>query len=181
MIVVVNPDKLEEILAHVYERVSQANEDGTLHQVLGLLGLQGLVDIEDDFDVGACDAGYGDILVLGNSSVKKEVLQAIALDMGYDRARFHFVAYDEVTNFDFSNIRNSSSYAAVMCGPVPHKAGEMGDTSSILEELRHAENGFPPLAEMRESGGAGELKISKTTFRAALADLEIRKAIRPNR
>ena len=138
---VVSPDKFDEILARVYERMSQANEDGTLHQVLGLLGLQGLIDIDDDFELGEFDPSYGDILVLGNSQVKIDVLQAVGRDCGYDKSRFHFVAYDEVTNFDFGNIRNSTTFAAVMCGPVPHKAGDMGDTTSILEELRHSDRG----------------------------------------
>lgn len=177
---VVGPDRFDEILAQVNERLAQANEDGTLHQALSLLGLQGLLDVDDDLDLGAADPCYGDILVVGNSSVKTDTLQAIGRDCGYDKARFHFIAYDEVTNFNFGNIRNSMSYAAIMCGPVPHKAGGMGGTSSILEEMRHPENGFPPLSEMRESGGTGELKITKQTFRAAIADLETRGAIKPN-
>lgn len=177
---VVAPDRLSDILDRVYERIAQANADGTLHEVLSGLGLQGLVDVEDDFDLGAYDNRYGDILVLGNCQAKKEVLQVIGRDMGYEKCRFRFVAYDEVTNFNFANIRHSDSYAAVMCGPVPHKAAGMGDAASILEELRHEEDGYPPLVELREGGGRGDLCINKQTFRAGLAELERKDAIRPN-
>lgn len=177
---VVLPDKFTEILDHVAERLAQANEDGTLHQLLCMLGLQGLVDVDDNFDLGDFDAAYNDILVLGNCEVRKEVLQGVGRDLGYDKARFKFVDYDSVTKFDFGNIRYSTSYAAVLCGPMPHKANAMGDATSILEELRHPENGYPPIAELRESGGKGELRINKTTFRAALAELEQSGKIKPN-
>ena len=177
---VVSPEKLKEILGYVEERLAQANDDGTLHEALVPLGLQGLIDPDDDFDLGECDAAFGDILVLGRCEVPRHVLQAIAENLGYDKRRFNFVDYDELQRYDCSTLRNSMRYAAVMCGPVPHKAKGMGDTSSILEELRHPERGYPPLAELRESAGQGDLRISKTSFRDGLADLEARRAIRRN-
>jgi len=178
--VVVGKDRLVEISDAVLERIAQANEDGTLHDVLSLLGLQGMIDVDDDFEMGEADNAYGDILVLGKSEAKLNVLQAVAEDLGYSRDRFEFIEYDRLQHFDCSKLTYGGRYAAVMCGPVPHKAGEMGDTSSILEELRHSEWGYPPLAELRDSGGSGELRITKSTFRAGLVRLEAEKAIRQN-
>ena len=178
---VVDQDRFQEILDQVSERLAQANADGTLHDVLSLLGLQGLVGVDDELDLGEYDSAYGDLLVMGKCDAKKHVLQAVAEECGYSRERIKFVDYDNVSQFDCSILCNSMRYAAVLCGPVPHKAGVMGDTSSILEALRHVEQGYPPLAELRESYGTGELRITKTTFRTALAELEAKKAIRPNR
>lgn len=177
---VVSPEKLKEILGYVKERLEQGNEDGTLHEMLVPFGLQGLIDPDDDFDLGEYDAASKDILVLGHCDAPRYVLLAIAENQGYEKRRFHFVDYDELQHYDCSTLRNSMRYAAVMCGPVPHKAMGMGDTSSILEELRHQERGYPPLAELHESAGKGALRISKTSFRNGLADLEERRAIRPN-
>ena len=176
---VVTSDRLQEILGYVSNMLAQANADGTLHQELVKLGLQGLIDPDDDFDVGECDEAFGDILVMGRCEARKDILLAIARDRGYGKNRFNFVDYDDLQHYDCSTLRNSMRYAAVMCGPVPHKTGGMGDTSSILEELRHQERGYPPLAELRESGGGGNLRITKTSFRDGLADLEERGAIRP--
>lgn len=178
---VVSGEKFQDILDRVAERIAQANEDGTLHAVLSALGLQGLLDSEDEIDLGAFDNAFGDILVLGQLEARKDVLLAVADHLGYSRRRFRFVDYDETARFDCSTLRHSLRYAAVMCGPVPHKAAEMGDTSSVLEELRHPERGFPPLAELRESAGAGALRITKTTFRDGLEKLAEAKAIRPDR
>ena len=164
---VVGRDRLLEISDAVLERLAQANEDGSLHDLLSMLGLQGMIGVEDDFDMGEADNAYGDILVLGKSI--NNILDGLV---------FEFVDYAELQHFNCSKLAYSGRYAAVMCGPVPHKAGEMGDTSSILEELRHEDCGYPPLAELRESGGTGELRITKSTFRAGLSMLETKRAIR---
>lgn len=178
---VVAPDKFQTILDRVAEHLAQANEDGTLHEALAALGLQGLLGSEDDIDLGAFDNALHDILVMGRLEARKDVLLAVANGLGYSRSRFHFLDYDEVARFDCSMLRHSARYAAVMCGPVPHKATGMGDTSSILEELRHPERGYPPLAELRESAGTGSLRIGKATFRDGLARLEAAKVIKPDR
>lgn len=178
---VVDNERLLKIIDAVYERLAQANEDGTLHGFLSAIGLQGLLGEDDDFDMGECDDAYRDIIVLGDCEAKKNHLLGIANNLGYSRERFRFVEYDELTQFDTMVLRNSTRYAAVMCGPVPHKAGGIGDSSSILETLRHPENGYPPLAELRTSGGNGELRITRNSFREGLKQLEKLGAIRPNR
>lgn len=173
-------ERMVEIFDRVKDRLEDANENGTLHEVLSLLGLQGLIDEDEEIDFGAADNAYGDILVLGHCDAKKHQLQAVAYECGYDKNRIKFVDYDELQRFDCSSLCYSTRYSAIMCGPVPHKAGEMGDTSSILEELRHPELGYPPLAELRDSAGAGDLRITKTSFRSAIGQLESIGAIRPN-
>jgi hypothetical protein len=178
---VVDNERLLKILDVVNERIAQANEDGTLHEILSAIGLQGLLGEDDDFDMGECDDAYGDIIVLGDCEAKKKHLLGIANGLGYARERFRFVEYDELTQFDTRELQYSTRYAAVMCGPVPHKAGGIGDASSILETLRHPGNGYPPLAELRASGGNGELRITHNSFREGLKQLEKLGAIRPNR
>ena len=177
----VGQERMVEIIDLVTERLVQANEDGTLHELLSLLGLQGMVDDECDIDMGEADNAYGDILVMGHSDAKRNHLLALADECGYSKNRIRFVDYGDMQQFDCSSPCHTMRYSAIMCGPVPHKAGDMGDTSSILEELRHPERGYPPLAELRESGGAGELRITKTTFRSAIGQLESMGAIKPNK
>lgn len=177
----VSTDRMVEIFDRVKDLLEDANENGSLHDMLSLLGLQGLIDGDEEIDLGAADNAYGDILVLGHCDAKKHQLQAVASECGYDKNRIKFVDYEELQHFDCSSLSYSTRYSAVMCGPVPHKAGEMGDTSSILEELRHTELGYPPLAELRDSGGSGDLRITKTSFRSAIGQLESMGAIRPNK
>ena len=178
---VVDNEKFEIIADQVLQLLSQANEDGTLHSVLQPLGLQGLIDPDDDFDTGMYDEALGDVLVLGKLELKKDMFQMFGYKRGYSKSRFHFVDYDDAANYDCSGLRGSSRYAAIMCGPLPHKMLGMGDTNSFLEAARHPENGYPPLAELHESSGEGALRINKTTFLAGLDQLEQMGAIKPDR
>jgi hypothetical protein len=178
---VVDNDRLVKIFDAVADRIAQANEYGTLHGFLSAIGLQGLLGEYDEVDMGECDEAYGHILVLGDCGSNKNKLYGIANDLGYTRKRFEFVEYDELPQFNTGKLQYSGHYAAVMCGPVPHKAGGIGDASSILETLRHPENGYPPLAELRTSGGKGELRITGNSFREGLENLARLGAIRPNR
>lgn len=177
---VVDTVRLQEILIKVSECIEQANADDTLHEVLSAIGLQGLIGVDDNFDIGKCDERRGAILVLGDCRSARRTLQAVGENMGYNTNRFKFVAYDDVGRFNFSKIRNSKTYAAVMCGPVPHNARGMGDSTSILEELRHAEKGYPPLVELRKGGGSGKHCINVQTFKSGLVELEGMQAIKPD-
>lgn len=177
---VVSAEKLNEIVDRVIERLAQANADGSLHDLLVALGLHDCISEDDDFDLGEAGNYYGDILILGALGAKKHQLQSLAEECGYSKDRLEFVEYNELKRFNCKKLQYSTQYAAIICGPEPHKAGNMGDTSSIIEALRHEEDGYPPMVECRVSGGAGDLKITKTNFRGAIADLESRKAIRQN-
>ena len=105
---VVSSEKLQEILGYVSDRLAQANEDGTLLDALLPPGLQGLIDPDDDFDLGDSDEAFGDILVLGRCEVPRYVLLAIAENQGYEKRRFHFVDYDELPHYHRSLPRNST-------------------------------------------------------------------------
>ncbi|MBQ9345337.1 MAG: hypothetical protein IJT88_09020 [Kiritimatiellae bacterium] len=177
---VVSEEKLRIILDKVFEHLSQANQDGTLHEVLIAIGLQGLMEPTDDIDMGVCDPALGDILVIGDlGNRSSDILRGIAKGKGYLGERFEFRNYDEAKRLGCSFLQNSTRYAAVMCGPVPHSGAGMGDESSLLEELRHQARGYPPLVELRDKRGI--LHISKTSFRTGLEQLEKEKAIRPDR
>ena len=178
--VVVSADRFQHIIDRVVEYLGEMNDNGMLHETLAGIGLQGLITDDDDFDMGECDNAYGDIIVLGKREAKENSLLGVAKDLGYNRERFTFVGYDEMQQFDVQFLHHTTRYSAVMCGPVPHKAGGMGDVSSALEKLRHPENGYPPFVELRVSGGDGELRITNNSFRAGLAKLEKMNAIRPN-
>ena len=86
--------------------------------------------------------------------------------------------YDKLKGFNIEDIRYISPYSGILIGPVHHKVEGLGNYSSIVQKLQK-EEGFPPTIELRTE--SGELKITKTTFKAGLRNmLTIINANSPN-
>ena len=59
-------------------------------------------------------------------------------------------------------------FAAIILGACPHKVSMLGDYSSFVEKCKHDKN-LPDTYETRTN--AGELKLTKESFRKALEDV----------
>lgn len=114
-------------------------------------------------EVNICNRD-GIILVIGQSSVEKGKLVAVAKDFGFSKDRFEFhLEYEDVKAFDFSKTQWSMKYACISVGPMPHSGKAKGDCGSIIAALKRTD-GYPSIIEMGET----ELNISKTSFRNSL-------------
>jgi len=115
------------------------------------------------------------------------MLMQILQDLRLDSSRFEFIETAEVANFDCTRWRNSNSIAALMVGAVPHKAAGMGDATSVLDALRK-QPGYPHVETLTETMEekvdantgdrfyvpAGELNITKRSFRCGLMNLMVK-------
>ena len=102
--------------------------------------------------------------MIGQSSVEKGKLVAVAKDFGFSKDRFEFhLEYEDVKAFDFSKTQWSMKYACISVGPMPHSGKAKGDCGSIIAALKRTD-GYPSIIEMGET----ELNISKTSFRNSL-------------
>ena len=151
------PEKITSIL-------TKANINGTLEDLLDLLGLSELLGAENQFETYK----DGKIVVIGGTEVKEEVLLSIAKQLGIDKKRFEFcLDYESIQKYDFRKMQYAPQYRIVLFGPAPHSCYGKGDSGSIIAEMEHSE--AYPRVERLMSGS--DLKITKSNFREKLQQL----------
>lgn len=151
------PEKITEIL-------SVANRNGTLDELLKLLGLSDLLNVSNQFETYK----DGKIVVVGGSEVKEDVLLSIGKQLGIDKTRFEFcLDYERIPKYDFRRMQYAPQYRVILFGPTPHSGHGKGDSGSIIAELEKSD--AYPRVERLMSGN--ELKITKTNFREMMQKL----------
>ena len=110
---------------------------------------------------------HGKILVVGGEELGVNVMQGIAKSFGFEKKDFEFVAYDKAKNFT-DRIRRDGKYCAVIFGACPHKTTGSAGYSSAVEMFKQTE-GMPYTTDARNK--SGKLKVTKESFRTALADI----------
>ena len=149
-------DKLLEI-------ITKLNRLGNLEDFLNLIGAENLLD--EDQGYRPSPSGY--IVVLGASEVKDEMLISVGKKLGIDKSKFKFItSYESAKKFEIGTMQYNSNFAAVICGPMPHKCSSTGDYNSVISRLEQ-EGGYPPVKKL----GERELHISKSNFKKALEEL----------
>lgn len=109
------------------------------------------------------------ILVIGATEVKPQDFQEIAKnDFLFDGKDFEFcLDYNKIPGFVGTIRKNSTAYAGIIAGPMPHKAENKGEHSSWIHKIQN-EPGYPPLFKAMASQ---TLKLSQSSFRDALSQL----------
>ena len=161
---------LEEIFGRISEKITLANREETLLETLKELGMEDLVTLlpqKLEFE----HLKTGKILVAGDyKGVGADKLKGIAKTQNISSDRLEFLDYHEVKMEGFRRYQYQSKYAAIMLGPTGHSGRAKGNYSSVQVSLK-SEEGYPPVIEMRANSQSGELKITKSNFRMALAEL----------
>ena len=158
-------NELNDLLEEIQHRVIEANRKGTLEELLEAWGMKDLVHSEaPKFE----SYKTGKIVVIGQSEVKEEMLKQIANKAGIDKNRFEFcLDYEQTKSYNYRKLQYEPLYRVVLVGPTPHKTEGTGESSSVIAEMENGE-GYPRVIRLM----AGEkLKITKTNFKNALADL----------
>lgn len=163
-------DELEPIIKEAQEKlridIIEANRIGMLGIVLEKYGVEiNLPMPEPMFRRGDT------ILVLGDLSISKDDLCNLYRRFKVKQRMFEFVEYDDVTNYNFSKLIANNKYTDIFVGPVPHKAMNIGDASSVIEFLQNTDDIPAKVAVLTDN--TGELKISKRTFKKALEESEL--------
>ncbi len=105
----------------------------------------------------------GRILVLGATELDINTMSGIAKDYGFDKKDFDYeIDYKKIVNYAG---RVSGSYKAIILGAMPHKVAGLGDWSSFVTKCMN-DNPGQIMADARNL--AGELKVTKQSFRSAL-------------
>lgn len=155
----------DEIMSALPNRItailSKLNRSGRLEELLELLGMEDLLEQEQDF----YSYKEGKIVVVGGTDVKEEVLLSIAKSMGLDKNRFEFcLDYKQIQKFDFRKMQYAPQYRLILFGPAPHSGHGKGDSGSIVAELEKS----PAYPRVERLISGNELKITKSNFRDML-------------
>lgn len=163
---------IDEIYSKIVEEVTLANRTSQdeLNKVLDKYGFA-----EKKQSYQYCNVRSSKIIVFGRTEIKQNILNAIAKALGIQPERIDYVSYDDTTNYDISNLEYSNKYSDILVGPVPHKAKNMGDYSSMIESIEANSECFPPL--IRVTDETGTLRISKTSFKTALSKTQLFKEL----
>lgn len=158
-------EELEELMDEIQARVTMANRNGTLEELLTRMGMTDL--IAPSYNEGRKD---GKIVVLGGSEVNQEHLLITAGKLGIDKNRFEFVLdYDALQKYNYRKLQYSDNYRVILVGPIPHSAKEKGDSGSIISEMEKHQEMYPRIVKMMNGT---DLKITKFSFKTALTNLQ---------
>lgn len=155
----------EKIYQKVLKEVAEASQTNNVSEVLKKYGL------EDEIEYTFYDLNNSKILVVGDSRVSKDDLIAIAKKYGINKNKLEFeLDYNKLTNYNFSNLRNSMNYSDVLVGPLPHKVEGIEGYSSFLAMVDHCPEEFPKVIRLEN---ANELKITKESFKTGLLETRL--------
>lgn len=106
------------------------------------------------------------VLIIGASRISIKDIHGIGKDIGFSKDQL--VIYDDYgknEGFDFTKLKHSSKYCAILYGPNAHSTPGKGNYSSALEMLKN-EEGYPPVFEIRNESDT--LKITKSSLKKTL-------------
>ncbi len=110
----------------------------------------------------------GKILVLGATTLDVKTMNGIAKLYGFRKDDFEYeVDYGKMVSFT-GRMGKLEKFSAVILGACPHKVQNLGDWSSLIEKCKNTE-GMPIAIDARSR--AGELKVTKESFREALVEI----------
>ena len=163
-------EEIEEIIDKITEKITFANREGTLDNLLISWGLNDLVQEEPAYDTDK----NGKIVVVGASEVKEEVFKGVVKSLGLDKSRFEFdLDYNDLQTYPYRKLRYATQYRLVMFGPVPHSTSGKLNSGSVIAEMQNHE-GYPRVEVL---SGNNAVKITKTNFRNTLNKLISEKYI----
>lgn len=139
--------ELSEVLHKEFESgiletiIVSLNRNGKLIEWLKLMDLEQLIS----GDIFYNPKIYGKILVLGDSRTNKSHLTGVAKSLGFAKDRFEFyLDYNGSKKYNYTKLRYSNKYAAIIVGPIPHSTSGKGNYSSAIVAME-TENGYPPV------------------------------------
>lgn len=159
--------KLRDDFEHILAELNRAEELETFCRLIGAEDVLG--EQQDTFQ----SLKNGIILVIGESQVKKNVMQSIVNDLGIQNRLECCLGYADAKRFPYKTLQNNYAYSLVLVGSMGHKAKDIGDNSSPIS-MMEKEDGYPPVIRL----GTNELKITKSNFKEAVKEALRRGYIR---
>ena len=156
--------EFEDLIDEVTHRLSMANIDGSLKELLSKLGWDDLISNDEE---PLFTFANGKILVIAAQTINIENLKTVINKLGLNFNRFEFVLdYERAQRYNYSNLAYNPNVRAILMGSVPHSTTGTGDSGSVLAELEQHPDKYPRVIALRTEEGT--LKLTKSNFRKAL-------------
>ena len=168
---VLDIEELQEVIDKFTQMVTLANRTGNISEILEKFN----IDCEQ---YAYCEYRIAKILVIGYSEVNIVDLKRVIRKYHLNEDQFEFVIDEEsIKGYPMNSLKNNYKYSDIFIGPIPHKTTGMGDCSSIIAEIKHHQDEYPKLTELRD---ANVLNISKSSFDKAILNSELYKKLNQN-
>lgn len=140
----------------VMKRIIGARSISELRSYLKSIGLEELTPEIDNFQPN------GDIYILGDLSIRDNIVYQIFKDLSIDVNRVKIVkGYDEFKSYNFNRFQYDASIRLIFVEPMSHSTGDKGEYSSIIVKMEK-EEGFPKIVRL---GIEGSLKYTKINLK----------------
>lgn len=165
-------DTIEALLKTLHERLQEdlfaiitiLNREERLEDWLNLMGMSDLIESKKEETYGT---KTGRIIVIGESRVKKNVLESIMEEMGIDKHRLSCcLEYHDIKHYHFRNHQWNLEDAIIFVGSMGHKAEAIDGYSSPIAMMEQ-ESGYPPVLRLEESDHS-LANVTKSNFRNGL-------------
>ncbi len=162
---------LESVLCtQLFPTLITLNQNERLGRFLDLLDQRELIAPDESGFVSLPDKN---ILLLGHSKLKDEFIYKTFTEIGISKNRVELHTEYKPDRVNIDSLKYSTQYSLILLGPMPHSMPGKGDFSSVIVRLE-TEDGFPPVKRITVNG---ELKITKSSLKSALASAIERKWI----
>jgi hypothetical protein len=164
-------DEMESLYKQVCEKLREKmflyNRDvdsNALLEYLKDIGMEDVLNITPHYETYK----QGKIVIIGQSSVEKNIIYAIIKELGIDKSRVELcLDYDDAKTFNFKKLRYNPSYRVVLVGSMPHSTSGKVEHSSSIAEMEQ-EEGYPRVVRLTANE---KLKITKTNLKETLKNL----------
>ena len=118
----------------VMKRIIGARSISELRSYLKSIGLEELTPEIDNFQPN------GDICILGDLSIRDNIVYQIFKDLSIDVNRVKIVkGYDEFKSYNFNRFQYDISVRLIFVGPMPHSTRDKGEYSSVIVKMEREE------------------------------------------
>ncbi len=178
MVSMLGHEELGLIINSITERISReillANRTGNLEQVLSKYSH--LIKEKEENNQFIISPNKAKILILGFSQVSKNDIYLTFMHYGIPTTSIDIIDEEsKISQFNIDSLLYSQTYTDLFIGPIKHSMKGKGDYESIIEYVKANRNAFPTLAVLMVNG---ELKISKTSIKAAIENSTIFKVFK---
>lgn len=158
------PEEEKEKILHILQQISKGNLD---------LVLKDSADRKENIFEGVTKLlekePHACIAVIGTGKIKLHVLKAIAKSYGLSDRNIEVVNGFEHSGMIPVDELRGHKWKGVLLGPTPHSIHGVGGHTSLFDFV--TESVQKPVVLMKTNSDSGEVKLTKSSFKAGLEDL----------
>lgn len=130
----------KKIFRQIENEINLAKKNNTIDEIIQKYNV-----VLDEIDYESFIDKRSKILILGQLSGKLKNYLIVAKKLGIGNENLEFIDYNHAKHFSVERLKYTNEYSDIICGPIPHKMEEMGDTSGLIAEVERNPKIYPKL------------------------------------